>query len=91
MDLMFLHPLVGGLSLAFAAWLKPKLLKGAFFRLGFNIFNSGIACLTAGSFLNGIMEVAGTSSKHVFWFFLFGAILVAASLPPMFCRSRYKR
>jgi hypothetical protein len=81
MDLAFLYPLAGGGALALALFLKPAIVGGKFFRLGANLYNSGLAALAVGSFLQGVMDIAGTASKYIIWFFVSGACMVAAAIP----------
>jgi hypothetical protein len=84
MDLAFLYPMAGGGALALALFLKPAIAGRKFFRLGANLCNSGLAALAVGSFLQGVMDIAGTASKHIMWFFALGALMVAAAIPPLF-------
>jgi len=75
MDLMFLYPLIGG-----AAAVIIALVRRGFSRLGFNLFNSGIAALTAGSLLQGVVEIAGTSSEYIILFYVFGGLFALVGL-----------
>jgi hypothetical protein len=81
MSLMFLYPLLAGML--------PFLLMGLFlpradqvrhYRPCFNCYNSGIAALTCGSLLQGIFEIAGTSSPYLPAFYLAGSTLFMAGL-----------
>ena len=73
MTWMFLYPLMGGiLFLPLSGIVIPKVSRVTGHRAFFNIYNSGIAMLTAGSFLKGIMEIAGTSSKYVVIYYQMG-------------------
>jgi hypothetical protein len=81
MDLMFLFPLLGGVLPFFLLGLRKKnSAKPLFSRLAFNLHNSGIAALTSGSLLRGIMEIAGTGSQWIALFFLTGAVFVIAGI-----------
>lgn len=72
MNFMFLFPLIGGVIF----YLLVVLFLGKFnyenFRFIFNIYNSGIAIVTVRSLLNGILEIAGTSSPYLYLFNIFG-------------------
>lgn len=72
MNFMFLFPLIGGVIF----YLLVALFLGNFnyenFRFTFNIYNSGIAIVTVRSLLNGILEIAGTSSPYLPLFNILG-------------------
>ncbi|MDR1692595.1 MAG: hypothetical protein LBR72_04490 [Oscillospiraceae bacterium] len=61
MDGMFLYPLLGGTAVYL---LTGFALKKAAVRPGSTIYNAGIATLTAGGMLRGILEIAGTGSAY---------------------------
>ena len=81
MTWMFLFPLIGGVAgySSFRSFL-PKNVKANDFRSFSNLYNSGIATLTVGSFLQGILEIAGTNSVYVPYFYVIGAALLVAGL-----------
>ncbi len=60
MGLAFLVPLAGSLGPAFARFLPES---GA----GEGLYRSGIACMTAGSLVRGVLEIYGTTNS--LWFF----------------------
>lgn len=73
MTFMFLYPLLCGALPFLLIWFAgPQPDTVAFYRFSYNIFNSGIALLTVGSLLNGIFEIAGTSSVYLIVFTVFG-------------------
>ena len=87
MDFMFLYPLLGGgLVYCLIALLFPRLNLRRHYRLACNLYNSGIAALTVGALLKGIVEIAGTGSA---WSSLFAyagigflaAAVLAVSIP----------
>jgi len=69
MDLMFLYPLIGGI--ASFVFTTP--------RISYNLYNSGIATLTSAAMLDGIMEIAGTSSNKIRYIRIFGIVLIIAT------------
>jgi hypothetical protein len=79
MSFMFLYPLLGGcaayalLGLFFpgARRLKP-------YRVFTNLYSAGVATLTAGAFLHGILEIAGATSPYARAFTASGWALAAA-------------
>lgn len=77
MTFMFAFPFLGGvlvfIFLSFAKTAQPS-------RVSFNLYNSGIATITAGSFLKGIFEIAGTSSPFECVFFIAGIAFIIASI-----------
>lgn len=76
MSWMFLYPLIGGTGVYFLIYLLvPQVGCCMGYRLFTNIYNSGIATLTVGSFLKGILDIAGTASQYVPLFFIIGLIL----------------
>jgi hypothetical protein len=85
MTWMFLYPLIGGALFYFLIYgLSNKINKFKGYRLFFNIYNSGIATLTFGSFLKGVMEIAGADSIYLKFYFVVGGLFIAAGLILMF-------
>ena len=75
MTFMFLYPLLGGSFLYFLIdVVMPDVKRKRGYRLFLNLYNAGIATLTTGSFLNGILEIAGTGSPFTILFFITGWI-----------------
>jgi hypothetical protein len=46
-------------------------------RTACNLYNAGIATLTVGSILQGIIDIAGADTRYPVWYFLVGTIFVA--------------
>lgn len=66
MTWVFLFPLLGGCGFfALLAARMPGFSTWEYYRIFFNLHNSGIATLTASAFLKGILEIAGTDSRYV--------------------------
>lgn len=81
MTYMFLYPLIGGIGLfSLLKLLKLPIPK----RMIYNIYNSGIATLTLGSCIQGIFEIAGTSSKYQAVYYIIGFSFVLFSLVSYF-------
>lgn len=88
MTYMFLFPLLGGVIPFMILWLRgyPRITErsgdparaGNQYRFFFNSYNSGIATLTVGSLLTGILEIAGTASPYLSAFSIGGWMLLAA-------------
>jgi hypothetical protein len=81
MTWMFLYPLLGGVALSLAL-LKflPRIYHTPGFRIWYNLYNSGIAALTAGSFLKGVYEIAGASTGSAGIFMIAGALMSASGI-----------
>ncbi|MDF2592928.1 MAG: putative rane protein [Clostridia bacterium] len=85
MTWMFLYPLIGGALFYFLIYgFANKIIKFTLYRLFFNIFNSGIATLTFGSFLKGVMDIAGSGSIYLVFYYVVGGLFIAAGLILMF-------
>ncbi len=81
MTWMFLYPLIGGYLVYFILGKIPFQIKSANqFRVFSNAYNAGIAALTTGSLLTGILEIAGTSSPYTIIFYVVGGILLGIGL-----------
>lgn len=81
MTWMFLYPLVGGAVLYSIICLTiPGVIRLQQYRFFFNLYNSGIATLTLGSFLKGILHIAGTDSVYTACFDAAGWAMTAAGL-----------
>ena len=76
------YPLIGG-ALIFAL-LKLAGAKKPVSRAGYNIYNSGIATLTAAAMLEGIIEIAGSGSRWITVIRYAGATLTAAGIGSYF-------
>ena len=46
-------------------------------RIAFNLYNAGIATLTVGSTLRGIIDIAGADTTYPVYYFFVGTVLVA--------------
>jgi len=74
MTYMFAYPLIGGTIVYLLIGLLSKArIPGRFV---INVYNSGIATLTMGSLLRGILDIAGTSSRYQSVFMIVGALMV---------------
>lgn len=81
MTFMFLYPLLGGFGLMLCLrWFQGAPRSQARFRLFANLYNAGIATFAAGSLLQGIFEIAGTSSPYTVGFYALGCALCLAGL-----------
>jgi hypothetical protein len=81
MDLMFLYPFAGGVVLFLCVGLFcPLRVNRFFFRAGYNLYNSGIAALTASSMQAGVMEKAGTGSRWIGYLMISGWLFAAAGV-----------
>ncbi len=78
MTFLFAWPLVLGLLPCVAFWLTERLKKPK--RIAKNLYNSGVAALTASSMLRGIFDIAGTSSDYQQWLMYAGAVMLAAGI-----------
>jgi hypothetical protein len=78
---MFLYPLLGGAVIYTLLYkLRPELFALPKFRRFYNLYNSGIAALTIGSFLLGIFQIAGTSSPFTIIFFIIGVLMIVVGV-----------
>lgn len=85
MTWMFLYPLIGGTFFYFLIYgFANKIIKLTGYRLFFNIYNSGIATLTFGSFLKGIIDIAGADSIYLVFYYVVGGLFIAVGLILMF-------
>lgn len=80
MSLMFLYPLVASVFYFIREYKIPFGYRQPYRRLADNLLNSGIATLTAGSCLTGILEIAGSTSAYVPAFMIVGAAMTIAGL-----------
>lgn len=46
-------------------------------RVAFNLYNAGIATLTVGSILRGVIDIAGADTTYPVYYFFVGAVCVA--------------
>jgi hypothetical protein len=94
MDWMFLYPLLGG-TVVFSLWaaLLPRLSARFLLisRVGYNLYNSGIAALGSAAMLTGIVEIAGTDSKWIAYIRMAGYVMMAAAFICQWGRSLNKK
>ena len=83
MTWMFLYPLVGGLLIHLVSRTKIGIVDSERFRSFFNLYHSGIATLTAASFLMGVLEIAGTDSVYLPYFYIVGFGMVLFGILPL--------
>jgi zinc transporter ZupT len=94
----FLYPFIGGVIFYLLLGLMfPEIKRFAGYRIMYNSYNSGIAVLTVGSILKGVMDIAGTSSSYLklytiigYAFIVFGLvilILLAANYKKVYIRK----
>jgi hypothetical protein len=81
MTFMFRYPLIGGVGFyLITGFLFPSMKSFIGYRPAYNIYNSGIALLTVGSFLQGIFEIAGTNSPFLDYYYIAGWTFIGAAL-----------
>jgi hypothetical protein len=76
----FAFPLVGGvLPFTFMSLCGCRRVPG---RLTLNLYNAGIAALTVGSIMKGVMEIYGTTNEllQIYWIAGFGFVGIALLL-----------
>ena len=76
MTYMFLYPLIGGII--------AILINRDNNRIFNNLYSYGIATLTVGSFIKGILEIAGTNSIYEIIFYIVGIILILLAIKQKF-------
>jgi hypothetical protein len=81
MSLMFLYPLLGGAAMYVVLWhFDPFGERVSYSRCFRNAYNAGLSTLTAASAMQGVMDIAGTSSPYTAVFVVCGAVLSAVAL-----------
>lgn len=72
MTYMFLYPLIVGIGTSILNYKNIKSVS--------DIFLCGILTLTIGSFLQGVFEIAGTSSDFQLLFYIIGVVFILIGL-----------
>jgi hypothetical protein len=91
MEYMFLYPLIGGFIIKFLSTLVRGEYAHGRKRVGVNLYNSGLAALTCGALLRGIVEIAGTDSVYIRWFFIAGWVMAAIGIAGVIWRENKLR
>ena len=73
---VWLVPIIGGLVII----LLNVLLHTLSNRLAFNLYNCGLACLANGMILKGILEIAGSDSPYLSYFYIISYSLLIVSM-----------
>ena len=88
MIFLFLFPLLGGaIPYSALALFKKTPYPG---RMEKSLYNSGIATLSVGSCLSGVLEIYGTTSAYIPVYWIAGCILLAVSLVVYFTSAHKK-
>ncbi|MFZ2682963.1 MAG: hypothetical protein WAX62_03085 [Trichococcus flocculiformis] len=87
MTWMFLFPLAGGLLIYLVNRAKFDIEDAERLRSFSNLYHSGIATLTVGSFLKGVLEIAGTDSVYLLYFYIVGFGMVLLGIVPLLSRA----
>lgn len=81
MTWMFLYPLLGGALIYLLIDRRASgITRFSGYRLGFNSYNSGIATLTIGSFIKGVLDIAGTNSPYLVFYTGMGWLFIAIGM-----------
>lgn len=83
MTWMFLFPLAGGLLIYLVNRARLILKMQSDCAAFSNLYHSGIATLTVGSFLKGVLEIAGTDSVYLLYFYIVGFGMVLLGIVPL--------
>lgn len=83
----FVFPLVGGV-LPFSV-MNIRRWKRYPRALARNLYHSGIATLSIGSIVQGVLEIYGTTNTLTMWYWIIGTVLVVLSIIS-FCAGRRK-
>jgi hypothetical protein len=86
MDYMFLYPLFGGIVLKALSVFMNGDYRHGLKRMGFNLYNSGLAAITCGSFLKGVVEIAGTDSSYIAGFYIAGGVMLGCGVVAVCCK-----
>lgn len=86
MIFMFLIPLLGGI-LPFAVLALMKIVPYPD-RVSFNLWNSGVATLTVGSCVKGVLDIYGTTSDFVIFYPTVGFLFILAGIVTFACRLK---
>lgn len=80
MNIVYLGPLVGAILYSILVLCK-KVLK----REGALLLYASIITLTVANLLNGIFEIAGTSSPYTKYFYMVGSVFFCGAMIYFFC------
>jgi len=90
MTYMFLFPLLGGTLVFTGCYLLQNKVKAPS-RPSFNMYNSGIAWLTVGSCVKGVIEIAGYESDYITAFFVIGLFFVFSGILAYIMQYSWKK
>ncbi|MPM91163.1 hypothetical protein SDC9_138290 [bioreactor metagenome] len=75
---LFLFPLIGGvLPYAGIGFINKLCFPG---RVALNLYNSGIATLTVGGCFKGVLEIYGTTSDYILFYWIAGIALTISGV-----------
>ena len=74
----FAIPLIFGVAVSFVMYfIKPKKVPK---KIENNLYNAGIATLTVGSIIEGVLQIYGTTNWKIYIYLVVGIALIAISL-----------
>ncbi len=77
MRMMFCVPFIGGIIPFLTVYLLG--IKYKFSRIAYNLWNSGVAVLTCGCLIRGIIEISGRTTDYDVIYWVLGGILLMAA------------
>ncbi|MBP1047457.1 hypothetical protein I6N96_14320 [Enterococcus sp. BWM-S5] len=85
LESIWVAPLIVGSLFTVFVFSKPKKTGTSLFRLSFNLMNTSLAIFTAALVLTGVVEIAGTDSPYILFFYIVSFVfLVPACVLTMF-------
>lgn len=86
---LFLFPLIGGVLPYTVLGLTPHSRVPS--AVSSRLFNSGVAALTVGSCVKGVLEIYGTSSVYLEFYWAAGILLIVTGLAAFLFGKRRRR
>lgn len=83
----FVFPLAGGTLPFLILFVSEKAMPA---RLSFNLYNSGMAALTVGSIVKGVLDIYGTSNQIIILYWAAGILFCVVGIISDICFKRKK-
>ena len=82
----FMIPLIFGVIVYYGVYLSK--LSNLPSKLEISMYNAGIATLTLGSIMQGVLEIYGTTNSHIYIYLIVGILLISVSVIKYFFKNK---
>jgi len=87
---LFCYPLACFAVFVSLSLFVPKIRLLRLYRVFFNFLNSGVALMMTGNILRGVLDIAGSDSPYIPYFWIFGAVFIENAILVILVNAIYQ-